>query len=141
METTFSQKLGRYLLRIIISSFAVAISAWLLTGVHIGEPQYINALVIAVVLSFLNSFIKPILLFFSIPLTIFSFGLFLLVINAVIILLAGNIVDEFKVDGFWWAIAFSLILSLTTSILESIGKAKVIRIKRDENDDLNNQEF
>lgn len=141
MEKTFSQKLGRYLIQIVISSFAVAIAAWLLSGVHIGEPQYITAIIVAVVLSFLNSFIKPVLLFFSIPLTIFTLGLFLLVINAIIILIAGNIVEEFKVDGFWWAVAFSVILSITTSILEALGNTKVIRVEKDENDDLNNQEF
>lgn len=141
MHNQFLNKFGRYLIRLIISSFAVAITAWLLKGVHIGEPQYINALIIALVLSLLNSFIKPVLVFFSIPLTIFSFGLFLLVINAIIILIAGNIVDGFRVDGFWWAIAFSIILSITTSILEGIGKAKIQRSKRDPNDDLNNQEF
>ncbi len=141
MEQTFLQKLGRNILRLIISSFAVAITAWLLKGVHIGEPQYLNAILIAVILSLLNIFVKPILLFFSIPITYFTFGLFLLVINAIIILIAGNIVEAFKVDGFWWAIAFSIILSITTSILDAIGKAKVIRVKKDENDDLNNQVF
>lgn len=141
MEKTFLQKLGKNIIRLIISSFAVAITAWLLNGVHIGEPQYLNALLIAVTLSLLNSFVKPILVFFSIPITLFSFGLFLLVINAIIILIAGNILEDFKVDGFWWAIAFSIILSITTSILDAIGKTKVHRIKRDENDDLNNQVF
>jgi putative membrane protein len=127
----------------------VAITAWLLGGVHIGEPRYLNALMVAFVLSLLNSFIKPILVYTSIPVTIFSFGFFLLVINAAIILLASNIVDGFKVDGFWWALAFSVILSIVTAILDAIGNAKVHRIDRkdnythidEENDDLNNQVF
>jgi putative membrane protein len=138
MNKQFLDRIGRYLIRLIISSFAVAITAWLLKGVHIGEPQYINALIIALVLSLLNSFIKPALVFFSIPLTIFSFGFFLLVINAIIILLASNIVEGFVVDGFWWALAFSLILSIVTAFLDAIGKAKVKRIK---NEDDNIQEF
>ncbi len=149
MSNDLTGKIGRYIIRIVISSFAVAITAWLLGGVHIGEPKYINALIVAFVLSLLNSFIKPVLVFFSIPVTIFSFGFFLLVINAGIILLASSIVDGFKVDGFWWAVAFSIILSIVTAILDAIGNAKIIRINRQENhtridkenDDLNNQEF
>jgi len=149
MSTKLIDKIGRYLIRLIISSFAVAITAWLLGGVHIGEPRYLNALMVAFVLSLLNSFIKPALVFFSIPVTIFSFGFFLLVINAGIILLASNIVDGFKVDGFWWALAFSIILSFVTAILDAIGNTKVRRIDHTENytrtdkenDDLNNQEF
>lgn len=149
MSSKLIDKIGRYLVRLVISSFAVAITAWLLGGVHIGEPKYINALLVAFVLSLLNSFIKPLLVFFSIPVTIFSFGFFLLAINAGIILLASNIVDGFKVDGFWWALAFSIILSIVTAILDAIGNAKIRRINHTdnythidkENDDLNNQEF
>lgn len=138
MTRRFIDKAGRYLIKIIISSFAVAISAWLLEGVHIGEPKYITALIVAVVLSMLNSFIKPILVLFSIPITIFTFGLFLLAINAIIILLTSNIVKGFVVDGFWWALAFSLMLSITTALLDAIGNAKIRRI--DHHDD-NIQEF
>lgn len=149
MSTELTNKIGKYILKIIISSFAVAITAWLLSGVHIGEPKYLNALMVAIVLSLLNSFIKPVLVFFSIPITIFSFGFFLLVINAIIILLASNIVEGFTVDGFWWAVAFSIIMSIVTAILDAIGKTKIIRVNQNkpynqvdkENDDLNNQEF
>lgn len=137
MNQSFLSKVWQYLIRIIVSSFAVAITAWLLRGVHIGEPQYITALVVAVVLSLLNSFIKPMLIFLSIPITVFSLGFFLLVINAIIILLASNIVEGFVVDGFWWALAFSLILSIVTAILDAIGGTKVKKINPD--DDI--QEF
>jgi putative membrane protein len=137
MNQSFMSKVWQYIIRIIVSSFAVAITAWLLRGVHIGEPQYITALVVAVVLSLLNSFIKPMLIFLSIPITVFSLGFFLLVINAIIILLASNIVEGFVVDGFWWALAFSLILSIVTAILDAIGGTKVKKINPD--DDI--QEF
>jgi putative membrane protein len=77
------------------------------------------------------------LIFLSIPITVFSLGFFLLVINAIIILLASNIVEGFVVDGFWWALAFSLILSIVTAILDAIGGTKVKKINPD--DDI--QEF
>jgi putative membrane protein len=62
----------------------------------------------------------------TIPFTVITFGLFLLVINAVIILIASSWVDGFKVDGFWWAMIFSIILSFISSFLESL-------VKHDEN--------
>ncbi len=113
------------IVKIIISAIAVMISQYLLPGVHVAN--FTTALLVAVVLSVLNSILKPILIVLTIPITFFTFGLFLLVINAGIILLASHIVaefkmDGFKVDGFWWALAFSIILSLVTGILESFNK-------------------
>jgi putative membrane protein len=63
----------------------------------------------------LNLFVKPILIILTLPITIFTFGLFLFVINALIILLAAKFVNGFRVDGFWWALLFSLLLSVLTS--------------------------
>src|SRR5690606_4397439 len=68
-------------------------------------------------LALLNLTVKPILIFLTIPITVFTLGLFLLVINAVIVLIAAEIVPGFVVDGFWWALLFSLILSLINSLL------------------------
>ena len=76
-----------------------------------------SALVLAIVLGILNLFVKPILIILTLPITIFTFGLFLFVINALIILLAAKFVNGFHVDGFWWALLFSLLLSVLTSFL------------------------
>lgn len=113
----------KFILQLIISTLAVLITAWLLSP-HVGirDNNFFIALFVAVVLAFLNAVVKPIMIVLTIPITIFSFGLFLLVINAFIIMLASRIVDGFHVDGFWWALLFSLILSLTTSVLESVKK-------------------
>lgn len=121
------RKFKFYFLKIIISSFAVLITAWILPGVKIGDPIYINSLLIAFVLSFLNTFLKPILVILTIKVTIYTMGLFLLVINALIILLAGKFIDGFEVDGFLPAIAFSIILSIVTAILDAIGKIKIVQ--------------
>ena len=72
----------------------------------------------AIVLAFLNSIVKPVLTLLSLPITFFTLGFFLLVINALIILFADKLVDGFKVDGFWTALWFSLVLSLVSSILD-----------------------
>lgn len=106
-------------INIIISSFAILVSAYLLPGVRL--ENYFIALLVAGVLTFLNHFIKPLLVFFTIPITIFTFGFFLLVINAIIILLTDYIVDGFEVSGFWWALIFSLVTSFTTFIFENLN--------------------
>ncbi len=110
------------LIKIIISSLAVFLTAWLLPGAEVTD--YTAAIWVAVVLALLNGFLKPLLIILTIPITIFSLGLFLLVINAAIILIGSNLVDGFYVDGFWWALLFSLVLSVITSIMESLGGQK-----------------
>ncbi|MFM1876236.1 MAG: hypothetical protein RL266_1973 [Bacteroidota bacterium] len=107
------------LLKIIISSLAVFLTAYLLPGVSV--DTYITAIWVAIVLALLNGFLKPILILLTIPVTLITLGLFLLAINAAIILLADYFVDGFGVNGFWWALLFSLVLSLVTSLMESLG--------------------
>ena len=102
-------------LRIIISAVVAFALSYILSGVHI--QSFVTALILAVVLGLLNIFVKPILIILTLPITIFTFGLFLFVINALIILLAAKFVNGFRVDGFWWALLFSLLLSVLTSFL------------------------
>lgn len=99
-----------FILRLLVSAVAVLLTAWLLPGVAIQSFGY--AIIVALILALLNLIIKPILIFLTIPITIVTLGLFLLVINALMILLASEIVSGFYVDGFWWALLYSLILSL-----------------------------
>ncbi|HEV3223107.1 MAG TPA: phage holin family protein [Puia sp.] len=103
------------ILRIIISAVVAFALSYILSGVHI--QSFITALILAIVLGILNLFVKPILIILTLPITIFTFGLFLFVINALIILLAAKFVNGFRVDGFWWALLFSLLLSVLTSFL------------------------
>jgi putative membrane protein len=112
----------KFLLQLIISTLAVLITAYLLPHVSIEGNSFVTALIVAAVLAFLNAVVKPIMIILTIPVTILSFGLFLLVINALIIIFASKLVDGFKVDNFWWALLFSLILSVVTSLLEGIRK-------------------
>ena len=118
-----------FIVKLLISTFAVLITAYFLDGVTIGNNQFytssypelnkfLTALLVSMVLSFLNTIVKPILTILSLPITFFTLGLFLLVINALIILFADKLVDGFRVDGFWTALWFSLVLSLVTSFLE-----------------------
>ncbi|HMH32322.1 MAG TPA: phage holin family protein [Puia sp.] len=105
-----------FIVRILVTAIvAFGLSYILGSGVHI--DKFTTALVLAIVLAILNAFIKPILIILTFPITIVTLGLFLFVINALIILLAARFVDGFKVDGFWWALLFSLLLSILTSLL------------------------
>lgn len=124
-----------FIVRILISSFAVLITAYFLDGVTISDNQFYSgsypelnkfttALLVAIVLAFLNTIVKPILTILSLPITFFTLGLFLLVINALIILFADRLVDGFSVDGFWTALLFSLVLSLVSGFLELFNREK-----------------
>lgn len=103
------------LLRILITSVSAVFAAYILPGVEIAD--FSTAIIVAFVLALLNAILKPILVILTIPITIFTFGLFLLVINAGMIMLAGHFVNGFNVEGFWWALLFSIILSIISSIL------------------------
>lgn len=107
-------------IRFLLSGLAVFLTAYLLPGVHLDHFGY--ALLVALGLSVANIIVKPILVLFTIPITIVTLGLFLLVINAVIILLVDYFVPGFNVEGFWWALVFSLILSVVNSIFVDLGK-------------------
>ena len=104
-----------FLFRIIVTAIVAFGLSYILRGIHI--DSFITALVLAVVLAVLNALLKPILFILTLPITILTLGLFLFVINAIIVLLAGKFVDGFHVDGFGWALLFSLLLSLLTSML------------------------
>jgi len=110
------------ILRMLLTAVAVVIIAKFLPGVEVTD--FVNALFVAIVLGFLRITVKPILVILTLPVTILSLGLFLLVINAVIILLAGYFVDGFSVAGFWTALLFSILLSMFQSILYSFLKEK-----------------
>ena len=110
----------KLILKLLLNALAVFILAHLLSGVAV--DGYVGALIVAIVLSILNLLVKPILIIFTLPATILTLGLFLLVINAVIILLADKLIDGFAVANFWWAILFSILLSILQSILQSLLK-------------------
>lgn len=101
--------------QIVVAGLAVILTAFILPGISVSD--FFTGVVIAALLALLNLTVKPVLIFLTIPITLLTLGLFLLVINALMVLLAAEIVTGFIVDGFWWALLFSLILSLINSLL------------------------
>lgn len=110
------------IIRFFLSGVGVILTAYLLPGVHVTD--YWTALLAAVLITLANIFVNPILVVFTIPITVVTLGLFLLVINALMVLLVDHFVDGFQVDGFWWALAFSVILSVFNSLFTDLTKSK-----------------
>lgn len=118
-----------FLLKLLVSSLAVFFGAYILDGVYLdGFP---TAILVALLMGFLNAFLRPILVILTIPITLLTFGLFLLVINAAIILLADYALTGFAVDSFFTAVLFSIIVSVITWILEAIANPKSKRERAD----------
>ncbi|CAN5169535.1 phage holin family protein [soil metagenome] len=108
----------KFIIKLLLNGLAVYAMAALLPGIAV--EGYWSAIIVAVVLAILNTFLKPMLVILTIPITLFTLGLFLLVIDALILWLAGYLLDGFAVEGFWWALLGSLILAFITSILERL---------------------
>ncbi|WP_291908406.1 phage holin family protein [Chitinophaga sp. CB10] len=105
-----------FLLRILVSAIAAMFTAYLLKPA-VKVDSFVTALILALVLAILNALVKPLLVLLTFPVTIITLGLFLFVINAIIILLAAKLVPGFKVDGFWWALLFSIVMTIINSVL------------------------
>lgn len=114
--------LSRFLIKVLITAAAALIASYFLKGVHVDSFQ--SAIILAVVLALLNNFIKPILIILTLPITLVTLGLFLIVINILIIKWAANIVEGFRVDGWWSALLFSLLVSVVTSLIEGLAGNK-----------------
>lgn len=110
------------IIKLLLNAIAVFVLAEVLNGVYV--DNYITSLIVAAVLSVLNVLVKPILVILTLPVTILTLGLFLFVINAIIILLADKLIDGFAVDGIWTAILFSVLLCILQSLLHSFVKTK-----------------
>ena len=102
------------ILHFIISALAIIVTAYILPGVHV--TGFIAAFIAALVLGFINAVIKPILKVLTFPLTVLTLGIFSLVLNVLLVMLAAKIVPGFTIDGFWWAALFAIVLSIISSL-------------------------
>jgi putative membrane protein len=107
--------MNKWLLRILVCSVNVFILAYILPGITIVD--FFTAIIVAIVLSVLDAIIKPLLILLTLPATILTLGLFLFVINACIILMDSYFVHGFKVESFWYALLFSVLLSFFNSFV------------------------
>ncbi|HLG02278.1 MAG TPA: phage holin family protein [Bacteroidia bacterium] len=111
-----------FIIKVLISSMAVIFTSFILPDSMVRIEGITTALIVAVVLAFLNATVKPVLTILTIPVTFLTLGLFLLVINALMIMIADYFIDRFWLSGFWSAFIFSIVLALTNSIFEMIRR-------------------
>ncbi len=104
----------------LISALAIVVTAYVLKGVSVAN--FWVALVLVIVLGVINVFVKPVLLILTLPINLITLGLFTFVLNALLIMFATVIVPGFVVVNFWWALAFSLVLSLVNVVLGRLAK-------------------
>ncbi len=109
------------LIKVLVNGLAVFATAYILPGVHV--QSFVTAIIVGIVLGILNTFLKPILVILTLPITVVTLGLFYFVLNALLILLVSEVVPGFTVVSFWWALLFSLVISIVSWFLSSlIGK-------------------
>ena len=111
----------RWIVNFLITAVFVYVLSKLLAP-HIVIKSFNTAIIFSLVLALLNAFVKPVVIILTLPLTIITLGLFLLVINVIMILLADKFVSGIKIDGFLWAFIFGLLLSVISAILQRLEK-------------------
>lgn len=110
----------KLLIKLVINTLAVTITAYILRGIEL--DSVLTALVVSVVLGMLNTFIKPVLLFLTLPLNILTLGLFTIVINGVLVLIVSSLVPGFMVATLVDALLFSILLSIVSAFLSLLAK-------------------
>lgn len=108
------------LISVILSSIAVYVAANILPGVHISS--FWTALIVAVVLGIINSYIRTFIFLITLPINILTLGLFTFVIIGGIVMFVTYIVPGFKVDSFWWALAFAFVVAIFNSFLQTFNR-------------------
>ena len=102
----------------ILNAVALLIVAYLLPGIHVAS--FGSALIAALVLGLLNTLVKPLLVLLTLPITLVTLGLFLVVVNALVFWFAGSILKGFEVGGFWWAVIGAIVYSLVSGLLSRL---------------------
>ena len=118
----------RFLIWVVVNALALAAAAWLLGGIEVTgdttQDRIITLVLVALIFGVINAIVEPVIKLLSLPLIILTLGLFLLVINAAMLLLTGWISEQFDlnftVDGFWTALLGGIIITIATWILEAV---------------------
>lgn len=107
------------LLNILLSSLAVYATAYILPGIHVSS--FLTAVIVAIVLGLINAYIRTFIFIITLPINILTLGLFTLVIIGGIVMFVSAVVPGFKVDSFWWALAFAIVLAIINSFINTLA--------------------
>ena len=135
MRLNFNYSSGRrvgFLAKVVVLTLSILIAGYFVPGVHINSV--LSAVLASVAVALLNIFLRPILIVLTLPFTIFSMGLFLLFINAFIVYLAAKIIPGVEIESFWWALLFSIVITIISSFLGTLEKLMSKNTDNDEND-------
>ena len=110
-----------FIVRLLINA-AVAYGLSLILQPHVRIDTYLTALIFVMALGLLNAIVKPILIILTLPITVLTLGLFLIILNVLMIIWAGKWVNGIHIDGFWWALVFGILLSFISSALSGTKK-------------------
>jgi putative membrane protein len=102
----------------ILNAVALLVVAYILPGITVAS--FGSALIAALVLGLLNALVKPVLILLTLPITVVTLGLFLLVLNALVFWFAGSILKGFQVNGFWWALIGAIVYSIVSGLLSGL---------------------
>jgi putative membrane protein len=120
------------LMRWLVLTAAILIASYLVEGIRV--HGFWSAFFSAAILGILNAFFRPILILLTLPFTILSFGLFIFVINALLLMMVSGVIPGFEVHSFWSAVLGSLIISIVSWLLGSFvnerGKIEYIDLKK-----------
>ncbi|MDH3272027.1 MAG: phage holin family protein [Gemmatimonadota bacterium] len=108
--------MNNFVIRLLVNALALYAAAWLIDGIEM-SGGFFDVLLVALVFGLLNAVLKPILIFFSLPLIIVTLGLFALVLNGLLLMLTANLIDHFAVAGFGSAVLGSIVISVVTLLL------------------------
>jgi len=112
---------GKFVLRIIINAIAIAITASLLPGIHVVNQDLGTLLIIGLIFGIVNALIKPVLSVLTCPFIILTLGLFIFVINGLMLLLTASLSGgRLTIDGFWWAVGGGIIMGIVGLVLEGV---------------------
>ena len=125
----------KLVIRWLVYAAAIYFAAWILPGISVKD--FWAACITAAALAIVNMFLRPIIVAITLPVTIITLGLFIFAINAIMLLIASDIVDGFHVDDFWWAVLGSLIISAIYKFVmgKLYGEKIVVEIEKDDDDD------
>jgi len=110
----------KLIINLLIQGFGVFLTAYLLPGVKV--DTFLTAIIVALFLGIVNSFLRPLLVLLTLPLTILTLGLFTFIINGALIYLISVFIPGFVVNSLSWAIIFSLVISIINTLLFSLAK-------------------
>ena len=109
-----------FLLRLFVNAFALTLVAMLLPGIHFSDDSLITLSVVALIFGLVNAVLKPIIFVLSCPLIILTLGLWVLVVNGLVLLVTDELVgSRFEIDGFWWAVLAGVIMGLISGVMEN----------------------